>query len=216
MPQQKDLKRIVRARMQKTGESYTTARLYLVKKIESPIDTSVAGMSDAAVKKATGRDWTQWVKVLDAADATNKSHRDIAKHVKSLGTPDWWTQMVTVGYERIRGLRAKGQRRDGNYEASKSRTLPVPVARLFKAFADSKQRAQWLPAKVTIRTKNPNKTMRITWNEDNTSVQIGFTSKGPAKSAVAIQHSKLPSKAAADRAKAMWGENFEALARFLL
>jgi hypothetical protein len=31
MTKQKDLKRVVRARMQKTGESYTTARLHLVK-----------------------------------------------------------------------------------------------------------------------------------------------------------------------------------------
>ena len=32
MPKQKDLKRLVRARMQKTGESYTTARLVFTTK----------------------------------------------------------------------------------------------------------------------------------------------------------------------------------------
>ena len=36
MPRQKDLKRVVRARMQKTGESYTAARLQLVRKKEEP------------------------------------------------------------------------------------------------------------------------------------------------------------------------------------
>ena len=45
--------------------------------------------------------------------------------------PGWWAQTVTVGYERIKGLRAVGQRRDGTFEANKSRTFAVPLARLY-------------------------------------------------------------------------------------
>src|SRR5688572_6082563 len=106
MPNQKDLKKIVRARMEKTGEAYTTARRHVVSKKQEPqIDyAELAGMSDEAVKKATGRDWAAWVKTLDAAQAHEKPHREIAAYVSSLGTPDWWSQGVTVGYERIRGL----------------------------------------------------------------------------------------------------------------
>ena len=67
MTQQKDFKRVVRARMQKTGESYTTARLHLVKKQEAPVVdyASLAGLSDESVKKATGRTWAMWVSLLD-------------------------------------------------------------------------------------------------------------------------------------------------------
>ncbi|HEX9162707.1 MAG TPA: hypothetical protein VF980_13460 [Thermoanaerobaculia bacterium] len=215
MPKQKDLKRIVRARMQKTGESYTAARMQLLKKKETPADyAALAGMSDASVKKQSGRNWADWVKLLDAAGAAQKTHRDIAKYVASVGTPDWWTQMITVGYERIRGLRAVGQRRDGGYETTKSKTFPVPVDRLFKAFANARLRARWLPTKVRVRTSNPNKTMRLTWDDD-TIVAIGFTAKGDGRSSVAVQHSKLANKAAADRVKAMWGERLNALAEIL-
>src|SRR4051812_42123691 len=101
MPRQKDLKRLVRARMQKTGEAYTAARLQLLQKKSTPQYSALAGMSDDAVSKATGRTWTDWVKVLDAARAAEKPHRAIASYVSSLGTPSWWSQMVTVGYERI-------------------------------------------------------------------------------------------------------------------
>src|SRR5881409_2090055 len=66
MPKQKDLKRVVRARMQKTGESYTTARLHLVPK-PAPDFAAVARLSDESLKKATGCDWTKWVFVLDKA-----------------------------------------------------------------------------------------------------------------------------------------------------
>ena len=130
--------------------------------------------------------------------------------VSSLGTPDWWTQTVTVGYERIKGLRDKGQRRDGGYEASKSRTFTVPVKRLFEAFANARKRKRWLEPTFTIRSAAPLKRMRVTCT-DNTVVQIGFFSKGPSKTAVAVQHQKLADRAAVDATKKAWMERFERL-----
>jgi hypothetical protein len=215
MPKQKDLKRIVRTRMQKTGESYTAARLHIVKPIPpAPKYAATAGMSDASVKKATGQDWAAWVRVLDAAGSAKKPHRDIARYVSSLGTPDWWSQMITVGYERIRGLRERGQGRDGAYEANKSRTFPVPVAKLFEAFAKPRMRARWLPGKIKVRTSNAPKTIGLNM-EDDTRVQIGFIAKGANKSAVAIQHSRLRDKATAAKMKTFWAERFDALAELL-
>ena len=141
MPKQKDLKRLVRSRMQKTGEAYTAARLQLLKKKSPQPDLArLAGMSDAVVGRKTGRTWAEWVETLDAARAAELPHREIAKYVSSLGTPSWWTQMVTVGYERIRGLRAKGQQRSGAYQISRSRTFPVPVETLFNAFVNARTR----------------------------------------------------------------------------
>ncbi|MGE5278986.1 MAG: hypothetical protein ACM3SU_18485 [Acidobacteriota bacterium] len=216
MPKQKDLKRLVRARMKKTGESYTAARAQLVKKSEPPRSNyaEIAGMSDASVGKRTGRTWAQWVEALDRAGAARKPHREIARYVSSLGTPDWWSQMVTVGYERIRGLRDRGQRRGGGYEASKSRTFPVSVGALFGAFADDRQRRRWLPVKIAVRTANPPKRMRVTW-EDGSIVALEFMAKGSAKSTVAIGHLKLPDKAAADAMKKAWSGYFDRLGRHL-
>ena len=215
MPKQKDLKRIVRTRMQKTGESYTAARLHIVKKTETaPALAAKAGMSDESVRKATGKTWAAWVKLLDSVNAAEKPHREIVKHVSSTGTPGWWSQMVTVGYERIRGLRDRGQRRDGGYEATKSRTFAVPVSKLFDAFAKPRIRAKWLTAKVKVRTANPHKTMRLEM-EDGTHVAIGFLPKGAKKSAVAVQHEKLADKATAVKMKEWWAERFDALAELL-
>lgn len=213
MPTQKDLKRLVRSRMKKTGEAYTAARLQILNKKNEPAADYAerAGMSDAAVRKQTGRAWAEWVRVLDAHGASEKPHRDIAKYVSSLGAPDWWAQTVTVGYERIRGLRDKGQRRGGRYEASKSRTFNVPVATLFNAFADARMRRRWLPVRITVRSATPPKRMRVIW-EDETVVQLGFTAKGDNKSAVAVQHEKLPNRAAVDGMKKVWGEHFDRLA----
>ena len=153
MPKHKDLKRNVRARMQKTGESYTTARLRLLdkKRTDSPkaapkVDlAALAGMSEAAVLAGTGKSWSEWTTLLDAIDAASKPHREIARYVREQhGTSSWWSQGVTVGYERIRGLREKGQLRGGGYEATKSKTFGVPLARLYAASAEARQRKRWL------------------------------------------------------------------------
>lgn len=223
MPADKDLKRLTRSRMQKTGESYTTARAQLLKKKRSPTTpepaadfAALAGTSDDAVRDKTGRTWEQWVRYLDARDAAEMSHAEIVAAVRDSGeTSSWWTQTVTVGYERIRGLREIGQRRGGAYRANKSKTLPVPIARLYGAFSDARTRRRWLPGvKLTVRTATPEKSMRITW-DDGTSVEIGFIAKGEEKSQVAIQHGKLATKADAARMKEYWGERLAALAEIL-
>ena len=215
MPKQKDLKRLIRSRMKKTGEAYTAARPQLVKKSEpAPDYAKVAGMSDASVSKRTGRTWAQWVQTLDAARASEKPHREIAEYVSSLGTASWWSQMVTVGYERIRGLRDRGQRRGGGYEATKSRTFNVPIERLFAAFANARIRRRWLPVKITVRRATPRKYMRLKW-DDGAPVQVGFMSKGAAKSAVAVAHQKLPDRSAADAMKRAWSEHFDRLGKLL-
>jgi len=232
MPIHKDLKRLVRRRMLKTGESYTAARAQLLgpkptlsvrKRSTKPAAMSntvhyakLAGMSDAAVKKATGCDWKGWAGALDYAGASEWPHRTIAEFVREkFEIEDWWAQSVTVGYERIRGLRDIGQRRGGAYEATKSRTFPVAASELFKAFAEPRFRARWLrESGITVRKATANRSVRITW-KDGTLVEVSLIAKGEAKSAVQIAHGKLPDKAAVTRAKEYWGERLDSLREHL-
>ena len=221
---QKDFKRLVRGRMQKTGESYTAARAQLLTRKPSPAPLSVrpadyaklAGRADATIKARTGCTWERWVKALDRVAAHTWPHGRIARYVhEKYKIPGWWAQTVTVGYERIKGLRAIGQRRDGAFEATKSKVFAVPLGRLYRAFSDTRTRTRWLPdVKLTVRTATRNKSMRITW-PDNTSVQLGFTAKGAAKAQVQIQHGKLADQAAATRAKQYWAVRLAALGNML-
>jgi len=216
MPANKDFKRLVRARMLRTGESYTSARSKLVRKPAAKVDyAALAGMSDAAIKAKTGCTWERWTHALDYAGAHAWPHRKIADYVhKTWKVPDWWTQTVTVGYERIKGIRAIGQRRDGSYEASKSKTFPVSLARLYRSWSDARLRARWLPDALTVRSATPQKYMRIVWADD-TLIQLVFSKKGDAKSAVAVQHTKLPDRAAVTKMKAFWEARLNALAEAL-
>jgi hypothetical protein len=222
MTRNKDFKRLVRARMKKTGESYTGARTQMTRKSAPAIKPNtkdyakLAGMSDAVIKEKTGCTWERWVKALDHHGAEKMSHGEIAKLVsEKYNVPSWWTQTVTVGYERIKGLRARGQRRDGTYEASKSRTYNVPVTKLFDAWSDANLRKQWLDgATVKVRTATAPKSMRLGWS-DGTIVAVGFLSKGKSKSSVAVQHTKLPNRESANRLKQYWSERFDSLSEVL-
>ncbi|HEX2219982.1 MAG TPA: hypothetical protein VHG35_14350 [Gemmatimonadales bacterium] len=234
MPTNKDLKRLVRARMRKTGEAYTAARARLLRTPQPsreqprPIVTAatprltdspttdyaaLAGISDAAVAAKTGCTWDRWVRALDHVGAQEWSHRAIAEHVRDrYQISPWWVQGVTVGYERIKGLRAIGQRRSGEFEANKSKVFAAPVGKIYRAFRDARSRRRWLgDVKLTVRTAVPDKSMRVTW-PDGTSVELYFVAKGAAKSQVAVQHGKLPDRASVDRMKAYWTERLAALA----
>ena len=223
MPVNKDLKRLVRGRMQKTGEAYTTARAHVITQKPTVAETpatidyaALAGRSDAIIKQRTGCTWERWVRALDHVQAYTWTHREIAKYVvEKYKIPGWWAQGVTVGYERIKGLRVVGQRRDGSFEATKSRTFAVPLVRLYRAFHDRRTRAQWLPGvDLTVRAATRGKSMRITW-PDRTSVSVYFESRGSGKSQVAVQHEKLADRAAAARTKAYWTERLGALGEVL-
>ena len=207
MPTQKDLKRRVRKRMRKTGESPTRAAA------PPRVDLGeIAGMSDATVTSKTGRTWADWVVELDRAGAAAKPHREIAELLNDHAVPDWWAQMVTVGYERIRGLRQKGQRRDGGFEVGKSKIYLVPLAELWVAFGRFKL---WLDgAQLHVSKAAKHKTMRMRWS-DGTPVEAYFTPKGAAKCQLAIQHRKLASQAEATRMRAFWTERLAKIGELL-
>lgn len=175
----------------------------------------IAGITAAAVKKATGRTWLQWIRALDTAGAKSWRHTELALWLhKQHKLPDWWCQMVTVGYEQASGRRVKHQKLDG-FEISVSRTIAAPVAQAFEAWKDAGLREKWLPhTPLSIRKATPHKSIRIRWADD-TNLSVNFWPKGALKCQVVPQHGKLPSAAAAEKMKLYWAEQLDALCRFL-
>jgi hypothetical protein len=146
MTRQKTFKRRVRARMEKTGESYTAARRMLIAAGERPeasTSTFQPPMADEKVAAATGRVWEEWFALLDEWGAASRAHRDIARWLQDEhGVAGWWSQSVTVAYEQARGLRAPGQRVDG-WSITATKTIAVPVERLPDADTAEEMKAWW-------------------------------------------------------------------------
>lgn len=170
------------------------------------------GVSDAAVKAATGKSWKQWFALLDKWGAKGISHKEIVAVVRRQADPGpWWRQMITVGYEQKRGLREKHQTPQG-FQAGCSRTLSAPLARLYRHWYDRRLRALWLDdSGFAIRKATKDRSLRITWVDEKTSVEVNFVEKGPARSQVAVQHRKLPNARSVLRMKTYWGKQLDRL-----
>jgi hypothetical protein len=217
MTRQRSFKRLVRSRMEKTGESYTAARASLLTAEESEATVKpVFTVSEEVIRRRTGRGWEEWLDVLDEWGAAERSHKEIASWVaEQQGTDGWSAQAVTVSYERARGLRAVGERPDG-FSVTASKTVAVPVDRLYQAFVDESLREQWLPdGELSERTATKPKSARFDWGDGETRVIVGFDAKGDAKSTVGLAHERLADAEEADRMKAYWRERVRTLKEVL-
>lgn len=184
------------------------------KTIVETTNRNETGIGDEAVREKTGNTWPEWYAVLDAAGCREMGHKQIAEYVHGLGVPGWWCQMVTVGYEQERGLRVKHQNCEG-FSTGASKTVNVPVSRLFAAWNDEELRREWLgDAPLTVRKATPDKSLRISW-DGRSAVDVNLYAKGEGKSQVAVDHGKLADADEAAHMKAFWGEKVARLKELL-
>lgn len=172
--------------------------------------TGAPVMTDAAVKARTGKDWEYWFAALDKAGAAKRDHKAIVKILYTkLNVGPWWGQMIAVSYERARSIRAVNQSRSGDFAVNISRTVDAKLSRLFAAATAG--RAKWFPKgefEETSRTKD--KYWRGKWKKDG-RLEIGFVAKGPGKSQITVQSSKLRDAAAVEAERAVWKKALERL-----
>jgi len=221
MTEQKSFKRLVRARMEKTGESYTTARARLLRAEESPsegLEGVKLSTSDETIRRRTGRGWEEWFEMLDGWGAPDRTHRETARWLaeqQDLHPLAWNVQAVAASYERARGLREVGEKDDG-FAITASRTVAVSVERLYDAFVGESVRREWLPdAGLQERTATRPKSARFDWGDGRTRVNVTFLAKGEARSTAALEHRRLADANEAERMKAYWRERLTALKSML-
>ncbi len=204
MTQQRSFKRLVRNRMEKTGESYTAARAMLLAATEP---APWLATSDEAIRERTGRGWEEWFDVLDSWGALGMKHRDIARRVAAELEIDplaWNAQAITASYERTRGLRVAGQKEDG-FSITASKTIGVPIERLYDAFfatADDRLRERTVTRPLRAR---------FDWGDDGSRVHVTFDASGESKSRIVVEHARLADADEAERMKTFWRERLTEL-----
>ena len=218
MTTQKLFKRRVRERMSKTGESYTAARHHVAPTRDraeadrARLASARELASDEKLTAATGRDWDGWLTILDRWGARGRKHGEIVSFLSTeQSVPPWWTQAITNGYERARGMRLKHQQADG-FTIYASKTVGVPLAVLFDAFVDKPMRERWLTdGSMSLRNAQARKVARFDWGDGASRVLVTFEEKGPAKATAHVSHERLPDAETADVAKASWRKRVAAL-----
>jgi uncharacterized protein YndB with AHSA1/START domain len=122
---------------------------------------------------------------------------------------------VVKSYERARRGYVVGQHEDG-FAVTASKTVAVPVERLFAAVVDPAERERWLPdGELRERTTLPPRSARFDWGDGSSRVHISVAAKGEAKSTAVLSHERLPDAAEAERMKAYWRERVATLKEVL-
>ena len=202
-----------------------------IEKIQIGTSSSVSSKS---LKKATGKNWDEWIKILDKAGAKHFSHAEIVRVLTKKKLSTWWRQWVAIGYQVHSGLRIPGQNLKGHYSLVVTKTVRVDAKTAWKFLTSAKGLAIWLQPlsefKVVpkasfesvggyfgeVRTVKKNSRIRFTFQDPDwdfsTVLQLQVFSKSKSTTMLAIQHEKLPSAKLKSEFRGRWREAIEQLA----
>ena len=192
------------------------------------IDYSKIGkVSAESVHKHTGKDWKQWIGILDKAGARTWTYQEIVKYlkVKHRLTP-WWQQGVAYGFEIAISRRKAGQDAKGKYMVTATKSIAYNVEKLWKFLLSKKGQEIWLKPYSTIkikpgvqfetrdgffgeiRTVAKNRRVRIYWQdpswEKHTIVELMIVGRPAKKSILVFNHSGIADAKTRDVLRARW------------
>jgi uncharacterized protein YndB with AHSA1/START domain len=102
------------------------------------------------------------------------------------------------------------------FAVSARKTIAAPPARIFAAWTDSRRRARWLVGvQLTIRAAAAPKYVRLTCGDDDTDIAVRITARGPSKSVVAVDHTRLASAQLVVERRHCWKEMLRHLKHYL-
>ena len=171
-------------------------------------------ISDDSVSKATGKRWSEWFSILDKAGAKKMVHLDVVRLIqkKHLGRAKaginvatrsgWWAQMVTVEYERERGLRSVNQNATG-FLVAVHKTASCSVVELQKKW-NAILKTPAVKKKNLVRIPSKTKRAMLRYSSAVGGVVVMFDARGSGKSRIMVEAIKLPNKAAVESARAFW------------
>lgn len=233
MTQGKKLKRRIRERAARTGESYAAARRHVLNEVddareersregaaEARRQPATGAVTEVRCIEVTGHGFDHWIAVLDRFGAAKQGHAASARHLQhDHGLSAWYAQSLTVVYERARGLRVCNEG-SGGFQVSVSRVLPAPYEAARRYLVDPAARDTWLDEvdvgvaeqirAADLRSRDDAVWVRLRFPESR--VELRISAKGEKSSTVA-RVEQLPDAEAVEPARAAWRSVLEALKR---
>lgn len=168
----------------------------------------------APIERATNRSWEAWLAFMDASDAAGLSHKDIASkvHQELEGTMDqagWWAQSVAVAYEHHIGRRIPGQRSDGTFQLSVSRSTALGLEELMARWSDFASTSSPVQELLAEAARVSGTDRRMTWRAkaaDGSSVVVTSELKKNGTASIVATQMGLPTPEANDAARQQWVE----------
>jgi len=174
----------------------------------------LGGTSSEAVAKATGKNWDEWVTLLDKAGMKTKEHAGVVKWLedKQQVESGWWAQNITVAYEIHHGKRVLGETKESSFQVGVQKNLDIGAEDAWKFLISQKGLKIWLGdiddftpfagydyrtkegISGEVRTIDKGKKLRLTWKlpewRNNSTLQIYLLPAG-GKTSIRFHQEKL-------------------------
>jgi hypothetical protein len=165
------------------------------------------------VERATNRTWDEWLRFMDDIGAKDLDHKAIALKVYEEldGTIEqcgWWAQSVTVAYEQHIGRRIPGQRSDGTFQTSVSRSTSFGMQELmdrWREFAAADETVRGIVDDGDQRVSGTDR--RITWRtkaRDGSSVIVTSEPKKNGTASIVVNQIGLQTLELNEEARERW------------
>ncbi len=175
---------------------------------------AIGRVTSKSVEKHTGKNWDEWVEILNDLGAHVLTHQEIVALLKKKYklTP-WWQQEVTLGYEIAIERRLPGQTAKGLYTVTATKSLAIDAKKLWKLINSDQGIQIWLkpmfPVKIKvgeifettdgyygqIRTLRKDTRIRLSWQDPNwskkTSLQIFIVPNPKQRSILVFSHDQI-------------------------
>lgn len=179
-------------------------------------------MSNEAVAARTGKTWSAWFEILDAAGGSGLERREIITLLGEHDVGPVWRAMVASGYERHLGrgeppkpVAVVKKAAAGNLSTSVTRTVSATQLAAYGAWERPTRRKRFFTEEITFATRADGKTLRFGWKPDASRVSIVFKPLSKTRTQVTISHDKLKNAADVDRLNTYWTETLDRMQALL-
>jgi hypothetical protein len=190
---------------------------------------AIGRVSSESVLKGSGKNWDQWIAILDRAGARSLTHQEIVAWLKKKHKLTmWWQQGVTGGYEIHIGRRVEGQNLKGDYSVTVTKSLSVNQKTLWTKLWSPEGLLLWLKpmSDFTLKKKSQFEVeggifgevrsfkaplrARLSWQDSDwlkpTYLQIYVAKRPREKSILVFMHDGLKTAAAKEQMRKYWRE----------
>ncbi len=165
-----------------------------------------------SVERATNRPWEEWLQFMDGINARDLSHHEIATKVLEelegkVDNTGWWAQSVTVAYEQYIGRRLPGQRHDGKFQTSVSKTTPLGMQDLMDKWVNFAAADEEVLAEIAGEVRVSGTENRITWRTkapDGSSIRVTSEPKKDGSASIIVNLIALQTHELSLEAKSKW------------
>jgi hypothetical protein len=149
---------------------------------------------------------------MDSIGAKNLDHHQIATKVLEeldgkIDNIGWWAQSVTVAYEQYIGRRIPGQRPDGTFQTSASKSTKLGMKELMDKWVAFATQDQEVLDLITGDVRVSGTENRITWRtraKDGSSIIVISEPKASGRASIVAQQMGLQTNELNLEAKSKW------------